>query len=106
MNEQAQWFQEQLDNRKIRCPQKRKLMTQDFYTMDNKFADHKGFEYIVTLNQGSWIAKGRKRFAFNEIATSQEIQTYLENVLSDKTDIMDTISKEVITYLPKEEYQD
>ena len=100
----AQWFEKQLDERKIWTNRKRNLMSQLFYVMENKFATHKGFEYVVSLNQGSWIEKGRKRFRFDEIATDDEIQTYLENVLSDKTDIMESISKEVVTDLPKEEY--
>ena len=65
--------------------------------MENKICStHKGFEYVVSLNQGSWIAKGRKRFRLDEIAADHEIQTYIENVLSDKTDIMESISKEVV----------
>ena len=99
-----EWFEKQLDERKIWDNRRRNLMSQLFYVMEDKFATHKGFEYVVSLNQGSWIAKGRKRFCLDEIAADHEIQTYIENVLSDKTDIMESISKEVVTDLPKEEY--
>ena len=99
-----EWVEKQLDERKIWDNRRRNLMSQLFYVMEDKFATHKGFEYVVSLNQGSWIAKGRKRFRLDEIAADHEIQTYIENVLSDKTDIMESISKEVVTDLPKEEY--
>ena len=99
-----EWFEKQLDERKIWDNRKRNLKSQLFYVMEDKFATHKGFEYVVSFNQGSWIAKGRKRFCLDEIAADHEIQTYIENVLSDKTDIMESISKEVVTDLPKEEY--
>ena len=100
----AEWFEKQLDERKIWNHRKRNLMSQLFCVMENKFATHKGFDYVVSFYQGSWIEKGRKRFRFDEIATDNEIQTYLENVLSDKPDVMESISKKVITGLPAKEY--
>ena len=96
-----EWFEKQLDERKIWDNRRRNLMSQLFYVMEDKFATHKGFEYVVSFNQGSWIAKGRKRFRLDEIAADHEIQTYIENVCLIKPTSWNLFPKKLLQTYPK-----
>ena len=87
--------------------EKRHLIEQSFYLADCYLAEHKGFEFVNTLNQGSYIAKGRRRYGIAEIVTDQEYQQYVDGLLKGKSveEILKDISTEVLTDLPKSEYE-
>jgi len=100
-------FEKRLDEKKVYDRRKRNLLGQDFYLADCHLAKHKGFEYVVTFIHGSYIAKGRRRYGFAEVVTDQEYQQYVDGLVDGKSveEILKDISTEVLTGLPKSEYE-
>ena len=106
VNSPREDFEKRLDDKGY-DREKRHCLGQDFYLADCYLSEHKGFKYVVTFKDGSYITKGRKHFGFAEVVTDQEYQQYVDGLVEGKSveEILKDISTEVLTDLPKSEYE-